>query len=105
VTSPASGRTAGRVDVAWLRRALPGVPLLRAADGRLVLAVDVTPWLRPDAGTVPDRSFRRTLGLGTNNKLNHADTQSIASCFQRPAVSLGEPREIDRWHPGRKARG
>jgi hypothetical protein len=34
-----------------------GVPLPRAADGRLVLAVDVSPWPRPDAGTVPDRSF------------------------------------------------
>ena len=40
-----------RVDVARLRRALAGVPLPRAADGRLVLAVDVSPWLRPDADT------------------------------------------------------
>ncbi|MEQ6028316.1 NF041680 family putative transposase [Streptomyces salinarius] len=43
------GINQGRIDVARLRRALAGVPLPRAADGRLVLPVDVSPWLRPDA--------------------------------------------------------
>ena len=32
----------GQVDIARLRRALVSVPLPRAADGRLVLAVDIT---------------------------------------------------------------
>jgi hypothetical protein len=41
------------------RRASP-----RAAGGRLVLAVDVSPWLRSGAGTVPDRSFCHTYGRG-----------------------------------------
>lgn len=41
----------GRLDVDRLRRALVSVPLPKAADGRLVLAVDVSPWLRPDADT------------------------------------------------------
>ncbi|MEU0002539.1 NF041680 family putative transposase [Streptomyces microflavus] len=59
-----AGLNRGRVDVARLRRVLAGVPLPRAADGRLVLAVDVSPWLRPDAGTVPDRSFCHTYGRG-----------------------------------------
>ena len=36
---------------ARLRRALAGLPLPRAADGRIVLAVDVSNWLRPDAPT------------------------------------------------------
>ncbi|WP_235884278.1 transposase [Saccharopolyspora elongata] len=40
----------GRIDVARLRTTLAGVPLPRATDGRLVLAVDVSPWLRPDGG-------------------------------------------------------
>jgi hypothetical protein len=35
----------GRVDADRLRRALVAVPLPRTADGRLVLAVDVTCWL------------------------------------------------------------
>lgn len=29
-----------------------------------MLAVDVSPWLRPDAGTCPDRSFCHTFGRG-----------------------------------------
>ncbi|ELS51563.1 hypothetical protein STVIR_7440 [Streptomyces viridochromogenes Tue57] len=47
---------AGQVDIARLRRALSAVPLQRAADGRLVLAADVTCWLRPDAHTSPQRT-------------------------------------------------
>jgi hypothetical protein len=33
----------------------PGLPLPRAADGRLVLGVDVSPWLRTDPATSPGR--------------------------------------------------
>ena len=44
----------GRIDVARLRRSLAGLPLPRAADGRLVLAADVCNWLRPGAATSPD---------------------------------------------------
>src|SRR5699024_10197725 len=44
----------GRLDIARLRWSLAGLPLPRAADGRTVLAVDVSPWLRPDAATSPD---------------------------------------------------
>ncbi|MFB8236249.1 NF041680 family putative transposase [Kitasatospora purpeofusca] len=54
----------GRLDVDRLRAELAGLPLPRAAGGRLVLAVDVSPWLRPDAGTCPDRSFCHTYGRG-----------------------------------------
>ena len=54
----------GRLDVARLPVALAGLPLPRCAQGRLVLAVDVTPWLRPDAGTCPDRSFCHIYGRG-----------------------------------------
>jgi hypothetical protein len=59
-----SGLNDGRIDVSRLRRALAGVPLPRAADGRIVLAADVSPWLRPDANTCPDRSFCHTFGRG-----------------------------------------
>jgi hypothetical protein len=47
----------GRLEVGRLRRCLAGLPLPRAAGGRIVLAVDVSPWLRPDAATSPDRLF------------------------------------------------
>ena len=53
---------AGRVDVDRLRDAVVSVPLPRAADGRIVLAVDVTCWLRPEAHTVPQRVLCHTYG-------------------------------------------
>jgi DDE superfamily endonuclease len=54
----------GRIDVESLRRELTKLPLPRASDGRLVLAVDVSPWLRPDGNCSPQRSFCHTHGLG-----------------------------------------
>jgi DDE superfamily endonuclease len=52
----------GRIDIARLRRSLTGLPLPRAADGRLMLAVDVSNWLRPGAATSPDRLFCHVYG-------------------------------------------
>ncbi|MET9689801.1 transposase [Streptomyces sp. NPDC006514] len=60
-----SGINLGRIDVARLRRVLPSVPLPRAGDGRLVLAVDVPPWLRsPPARSVTssDASWKPARG-------------------------------------------
>jgi DDE superfamily endonuclease len=54
----------GRVDIARLRRSLAGLPLPRAADGRLMLAVDVSNWLRPGAATSPGRLFCHVYGRG-----------------------------------------
>ena len=54
----------GRVDIARLRRSLAGLPLPRAAMGGLVLAADVSNWLRPDAATSPDRLFCHVYGRG-----------------------------------------
>jgi hypothetical protein len=54
----------GRVDTGRLRRALAGLPLPRAADGRLVLAADVSNWLRPGAATSPERLFCHVYGRG-----------------------------------------
>jgi DDE superfamily endonuclease len=54
----------GRIDIGRLRRSVAGLPLPRAADGRLVLAVDVSNWLRPGAATSPDRLFCHVYGRG-----------------------------------------
>ena len=48
----------GRIDIGRLRRSLAGLPLPRAADGRLVLAADVSNWLagrgdQPGAAVLP----------------------------------------------------
>ena len=54
----------GRVDAGRLREALMVLPLPRMFGGRIVLAVDVSPWLRPDAPTAPDRLFCHVYGRG-----------------------------------------
>src|SRR5216684_3903531 len=54
----------GWIEADRLRAALASVPLPRAADGRLVLAVDVSPWLRPDAPTSAERLFCHVYGRG-----------------------------------------
>ncbi|MFF9011867.1 NF041680 family putative transposase [Streptomyces sp. NPDC014870] len=59
----------GRIDADQLRRALAGLPQPRAADDRLVLAVDVSNWLRPDAECSADRLFCHTFGRGRDQHL------------------------------------
>jgi hypothetical protein len=56
----------GHVEIGRLRVALAGLSLPRTADGRLVLAVDVSPWLRPDAPTSAQRLFCHVYGRGKN---------------------------------------
>jgi hypothetical protein len=63
------GLNQGRVEIGRFRRALARLPLPRAASGRLVLAVDVSPWLRPDAATSPGRSFCHTYGRSKDQHL------------------------------------
>jgi hypothetical protein len=56
------GLNQGRLDVARLRWRLSALPLPRSAGRRIVLAVDVSPWLRPDAATCPERLFCHVYG-------------------------------------------
>ena len=57
----------GRIEVGRLRRALAGLPLPRDESGRITLAVDVSPWLRPDAPTSDDRMFCHVYGRGSRS--------------------------------------
>jgi hypothetical protein len=57
----------GRVEPERLRRSLASLPLPRATDGRIVLAVDVSPWLRPDAPTSDQRLFCHVYGRRKGN--------------------------------------
>jgi DDE superfamily endonuclease len=54
----------GQVAIARLRRAVAGLAIPRWRDGRIVLAADVSPWLRPDAACSPDRLFCHVYGRG-----------------------------------------
>lgn len=56
----------GRVEEGQLRSTLASLPLPRTADGRIVLAVDVSSWLRSDAATSPDRLFCHVHGRAKN---------------------------------------
>jgi DDE superfamily endonuclease len=60
------GLGCGRIDVDRLRMTLAGLPLPRAADGRIVLGVDVSPWLRSDAPTSAARLFCHVYGRAKN---------------------------------------
>lgn len=52
------------MQIERIRRTLAGLPLPRDSQGRIVLAVDVSNWLRPDAATAPGRSFCHVYGRG-----------------------------------------
>ncbi|UUU20226.1 NF041680 family putative transposase [Streptomyces sp. DSM 40750] len=52
----------GKVGVPRLRQVLAGLLMPQAGDGRLVLAVDISNWLRPDAPASPDRPFCHVYG-------------------------------------------
>jgi hypothetical protein len=56
------GLGCGRIDVDRLRVTLAGLPLPRTTDGRIMLAVDVSPWLRSDAPTSAERLFCHVYG-------------------------------------------
>lgn len=58
--------SSGRIDAERLRGVLATLPVPRMFGGRIVLAVDVSPWLRPDAATCPDRLFCHVYGRGRN---------------------------------------
>ena len=55
---------AGRIDIGRLRWAIGCLPLPAWPDGRIRLAVDVSPWLRPEAATSPGRLFCHVYGRG-----------------------------------------
>ena len=57
----------GQVQFGRLGWALARLPLPCWGDGRIRLAVDVSNWLRPDAGTSPGRSFCHCYGRGKNS--------------------------------------
>jgi hypothetical protein len=57
----------GRVEPERLRRTLASLTLPTTADGRIVLAVDVSPWLRSNALTSADRLFCHVYGRGEGN--------------------------------------
>ncbi|MFD7030263.1 NF041680 family putative transposase [Streptomyces sp. NPDC059917] len=96
-----AGINRGRIDVARLRRTLVDLPLPRASDGRLVLAVDVSPWLRPDASTSSDRSFCHTFGRGLGkHQMVPGWPYSIVAALETGRTSWTALLDAIRLEPG-----
>jgi hypothetical protein len=95
------GLNQGRIDVSRLRRALAGMPLPRAADGRIVLAADVSPWLRLDAHTCPDRSFCHIFGRGEGkHQMVPGWPYSIIAALETGRTSWTAVLDAVRLEPG-----
>jgi hypothetical protein len=95
------GINCGRVDIAGLRNLVAAQRLPRAADGRIVLAVDVSPWLRPDANTSPERSFCHTYGRGKDqHQMIPGWPYSIVAALETGRTSWTALLDAVRLQPG-----
>jgi hypothetical protein len=63
------GLNAGRIDLDRLHNLVACQQVPRDGDGRIVLAVDVSAWLRPGADTSPDRAFCHTYTRGGGKQM------------------------------------
>lgn len=95
------GLNQGQIDVARLRRTLVSTPLPRAANGRIVLAAHVSPWLRPDANTCPDRAFCHTFGRGEGkHQMVPGWPYSIVAALETGRTSWTAVLDAVRLEPG-----
>ncbi|CAM5653587.1 hypothetical protein SCALM49S_01111 [Streptomyces californicus] len=93
--------SAGQVDIVRLRRALAAVPLPRSADGRLVLAADLTCWLRPNAHTSPQRILCHTYGRGKDQHIPVPGwPYSVICALESGQSSWTAPLDALRLAPG-----
>src|SRR3954451_19029153 len=90
----------GSVDADRLRRRLPELPVPRMFGGRIVLAVDATGWLRPDAPTCPERLFCHVYGR-TRRPTSSSRAGRISSW---PPWRAGRPAGRRCWTPSGWAR-
>src|SRR5262249_41945328 len=91
----------GRIDIQRLRVALAGMPLPRAADGRLMLAVDITCWLRPEAHTSPQRVMCHTYGRGKDQAIMIPGwPYSVIVALEAGRSSWTAPLDVQRLAPG-----
>lgn len=91
----------GCIDIDRLRVALCRLPLPRSADRGLVLAVDVSPWLRPDANTSPARSFCHTYGRSKDEaRMIPGWPYSIVAALEPGRTSWTAMLDAQRLAPG-----
>lgn len=91
----------GRIDIAALKTAIAAAMVPRAADGRIVLAVDVTCWLRPEAHTSPQRVLCHTYGRGKDTHIMVPGwPYSLVTALETGRSSWTAPLDIRRLAPG-----
>jgi len=96
-----AGLNRGQIDVDRLRTALSAVPVPRAADGRIVLAVDVTCWLRPEAHTSPQRVLCHTYGRTKDTHIGVPGwPYSMVVALEAGRHSWTAPLDARRLQPG-----
>lgn len=59
------GLNSGGIDIARFRNIVARQSIPRSDEGRIMLGIDISHWLRPDANTSPERLFCHTYGRGT----------------------------------------
>jgi hypothetical protein len=91
----------GRIDTGRLRRALAGLELPRWRDRQLVLAVDVTPWPRPDAECSPQRIHcHRSCRCDADRQTIPGWPYSVIAALGTGPSSWTAPLDILRLGPG-----
>jgi hypothetical protein len=96
-----AGLARGQIDTDRLRRAVIAGPLPRAADGRLVLAVDITCWLRPEAHTASGRVLCHVYGRGKDQHMAVPGwPYSVVVALESGRTSWSAPLDMTRLAPG-----
>lgn len=99
-----AGLNRGRIDIARLKTTVATMPVPRAADGRIVLAVDVTCWLRPEAHTCPERVLCHTYGRGKDTHIMVPGwPYSLVVALEAGRSSWTAPLDARRLAPGEDA--
>jgi hypothetical protein len=91
----------GRIDFERLNWSFVLRDLPRGPGGGIVLAVDVTPWLRPDANTSGQRTFCHTYGRAEGaHEMVPGWAYSIVAALTSGPTSWTAPLDAYRLRPG-----
>ncbi|MEU6714520.1 transposase [Nonomuraea sp. NPDC046802] len=94
------GRDHGRIDVEQLPDVLAGLPLPRRPDGRIVLAVDVSPRLRSDAPCSTERLFCHAYGRAKSaSQFIPGWPYSFVAALEMGRTSWTAPLDVVRLGP------
>ena len=94
----------GRIDLSRLRMSVAALALPRGEDRGLRIAIDVTPWPRPDAETSPGRLHcHRYCRCGGKHQTVPGWPYSVAAVLGAGRTSWTAPLDIRRLGPGEDA--